>query len=181
MDSAPIIPAASPAIIDVPIADFRKAMRELAGAVSVITISHGKDRTGLVATSVSSFSAEPPRIITCISRTSSSWALLSEVRRFGVNFMREGEHAIARRFSGFGGEKGNDRYAGAEWLTLPTGTQVLKDAMVSIDCTVEEALERHDHSIVIGRVESIRICDIGTPLLWFKSTFYKMGGPVVNG
>jgi flavin reductase (DIM6/NTAB) family NADH-FMN oxidoreductase RutF len=167
-------------IVDVPIADFRQAMRELAGAVSIITVGNQTNRTGFVATSVSSFSAEPPRIILCISRTSSSWAVLSETRRFGVNFMREGEDAIASRFTGFGGQKGNERYAGADWLTLPSGTQVLKDALASIDCSVEEALERHDHAIIIGIVESIRICDHGSPLLWFKSKFYKMGDQVAK-
>ncbi|WP_218859052.1 flavin reductase family protein [Mucilaginibacter sp. E4BP6] len=155
-------------------------MRELAGAVSIITVGDEYNRTGFVATSVSSFSAEPPRIILCISLTSSSWAVLSKTHRFGVNFMREGEDAIASRFTGFGGIKGEARYEGAEWIGLPTGTQVLKDALASIDCTLEESLERHDHAIVIGKVESIRICDQGSPLLWFKSKFYSMGGPVVT-
>jgi flavin reductase (DIM6/NTAB) family NADH-FMN oxidoreductase RutF len=166
--------------IEVPVPEFRQAMRELAGAVSIITVGDENNKTGFVATSVSSFSAEPPRVILCISRTSSSWAVLSESHRFGVNFIREGEDALANRFTGFGGIKGQARYVGAEWITLPTGTQVLKDALASIDCTVEESLERHDHAIVIGKVESIRVCDMGNPLLWFKSKFYTMGVPVAK-
>jgi flavin reductase (DIM6/NTAB) family NADH-FMN oxidoreductase RutF len=180
MDNTTAVQNPAPTIVDVPIADFRQAMRELAGAVTIITVGNETNRTGFVATSVSSFSAEPPRIILCINRTSSSWAVLSQTHRFGVNFMREGEDAIASRFTGFGGQKGNDRYAGANWVTLPSGTQVLKDALASIDCSVEEALERHDHAIIIGVVQSIRTCDHGSPLLWFKSKFYKMGGPIVN-
>lgn len=174
------IQVAAATSIDVAPGDFRQAMRELVGAVCVITVGNETNRTGFVATSVSSFSADPPRIILCISRTSSSWAVLSETKRFGVNFMREGEDDIAMRFTGFGGQKGNDRYIGGNWISLPTGAQVLKDALVSIDCTVEESLDRHDHSIVIGRVESIRVCDHGSPLLWFKSKFYTMGGPIVH-
>jgi len=179
MDNNTDVPnKAAPVAIEVAADDFRKAMRELAGAISVITVGNGNNRTGFVATSVSSFSAEPPRIILCISLTSSSWAVLSESNRFGVSFIREGAQGIASRFAGFGGIKGVERYSGADWIDLPSGTQVLKDALVSIDCSVEESLQRHDHAIVIGIVNSIRVCDHGSPLLWFKSKYYKMGGPL---
>ena len=53
-------------VAEVPSADFRQAMRELAGAISVVTVADSRERTGFVATSVSSFSADPPRLIVCI-------------------------------------------------------------------------------------------------------------------
>ena len=49
-------------------ADFKLSMRHLAGAVSVITVGDGEDRTGFTATSVSSFSAERPSVIVSVSR-----------------------------------------------------------------------------------------------------------------
>lgn len=51
---------------------FKTAMRHLAGAVAVITTGAGEARTGFTATSVSSFSMEPPTLIVCLNRTSSS-------------------------------------------------------------------------------------------------------------
>jgi flavin reductase (DIM6/NTAB) family NADH-FMN oxidoreductase RutF len=44
--------------VDVPL--FRSTLRQLAGAVGVITAGFGETRAGLTATSVTSFSAEPP-------------------------------------------------------------------------------------------------------------------------
>ncbi|PWV51555.1 flavin reductase family protein [Chitinophaga sp. S165] len=161
--------------MDVPAAEFRKALRELTGAVSVITVGNAEDRTGFVATSVSSFSTDPPSLILCINKTSSSRETLLKSGRFGVNFMKDQHADIADRFIGIGGIKGNDRYTGAEWITLPSGTQVLKEALASIECIVEETLDRHDHTIVIGKVESIRMCNNGKPLLWFQSTYYHIG------
>ena len=52
--------------------DFRSAMRHLAGGVSVITVGRGKDITGMMVTSVSSLSVEPPALIVSINRESSS-------------------------------------------------------------------------------------------------------------
>jgi len=167
--------------VDVAAEEFKQAMRELAGAISIITVSNGVEKTGFVATSVSSFSADPPRVIFCISRTSSSWDILRNTEHFGINFMRESEKAIASRFIGTGGIKGADRYAGADWITLPSGTQVLKNALASIDCTIEEVLERHDHAIIIGKVKHIRICDCGLPLLWFKSQYHAIGNLLTDG
>ena len=44
-------------------ADFRAAMRQLTGGVSVITVGRGKDITGMTVTSVSSLSVDPPSLI----------------------------------------------------------------------------------------------------------------------
>jgi flavin reductase (DIM6/NTAB) family NADH-FMN oxidoreductase RutF len=180
-NSIPDVPMqASQSSVDaeLPASEFRRAMRELAGAVSVVTVGIAPDRTGFVATSVSSFSSQPPRLIICMDRTSSSSKALSKYGRFGVNFMRDTDAVIADRFAGFGGEKGEERYAGAEWVTLATGTQVLRYALASIDCTVEETLDRHDHTIVLGKVESIRICEEGRPLLWFQAKYHGLGDPL---
>ena len=66
---------------------FRQAMRRLAGGVSVITVGSGADRTGFTATSVTSFSAEPPRLLVCVNREASSWSTLTDYRSFGVNLL----------------------------------------------------------------------------------------------
>ncbi|RBQ07851.1 flavin reductase family protein [Pedobacter miscanthi] len=155
--------------------NFRQAMRELTGAVCVITVGKGDSKTGFVATSVSSFSAEPPVLILCIDKSSSSWNSLRETARFGVNFMRDEDWAVADRFAGFGGIKGKDRYEGTKWMELPSGTQVLENALATIDCSVEETIDRHDHIIVLGRVEHIRQCANSKPLLWFRSKYHILG------
>ena len=57
---------ATETVVELPAAEFRHA-----GAISVVTVGDEQERTGFVATSVSSFSAEPPRLILCIDRSSS--------------------------------------------------------------------------------------------------------------
>ena len=48
--------------------DFRGAMRQLTGGVSVITAGRGKDISGMTVTSVSSLSVDPPTLIVSINR-----------------------------------------------------------------------------------------------------------------
>jgi flavin reductase (DIM6/NTAB) family NADH-FMN oxidoreductase RutF len=132
--------------------DFRRAMRQLAGGVSVITVGRGNDITGMTVTSVSSLSIDPPTLIVSINRESSSWPLLRQHGFFGVNILTADQLDIAERFTGKGGLKGADRFTGAQWVAGVSGVPLLVDALAAVDCEVEEIIERHSHAIVIGRV-----------------------------
>jgi len=154
---------------------FRKAMRELAGGVAVVTVGHGGDRTGFTATSVSSLSAEPPRLLVSINRASSSWETLERYRNFGVSVLRVGHQGLADRFAGLGGLRGSERYRGANWMKLSDdGAEILQDALAGIDCVVEEILQLHGHAIVVGRVRGIRIQAEGQPLLYWQGAYRQI-------
>ncbi len=145
---------------------FRATFRRLVGGVSVITTGTGASRTGLTATSVSALSAEPPTLTVNINRTSSTWGVLAREGRFGVNFIGTDQKAVAERFSGFGGLKGVGRYQGADWTTAVTGAPLLVGALAALDCEVEEAIERHSHIILIGRIRATLLGDAAGALLY---------------
>jgi flavin reductase (DIM6/NTAB) family NADH-FMN oxidoreductase RutF len=154
---------------------FRKAMRELAGGVAVVTVGQGPDRTGFTATSVESLSAEPPRVLVSISENSSSWKQLKKYPPFGVNILRADHEGLADQFAGRGGLHGPDRYRGANWTTLSTdGAAILDDALAGLDCIVEEILLRHGHAIVIGQVRAIRTRADGQPLLYWQGAYQQI-------
>jgi flavin reductase (DIM6/NTAB) family NADH-FMN oxidoreductase RutF len=131
---------------------FRNAMRQLTGGVSVITAGKGRDISGMTVTSVSSLSVDPPSLIVSLNRESSSWQLVKHYGFFGVNILTSDHVDIAERFTGKGGLKGAERFAGAQWTTRASGVPLLADALAAIDCEVEDVVERHSHAIVIGRV-----------------------------
>ena len=56
--------------------EFRNAMRAFVGNCSLITTGTGEAATGLIVTSAISLSAEPPLLLACINRSSSSWPVL---------------------------------------------------------------------------------------------------------
>ena len=67
--------------------DFRGAMRQLTGGVSVVTAGRGGDISGMAVTSVSSLSVDPPALIVSVNRNASSWPLLKRYGFFGVNIL----------------------------------------------------------------------------------------------
>lgn len=142
--------------IPVSSAEFRGAMRHLAGGVSVITAGRGKDIAGMTVTSVTSLSIDPPTLLVSINRDASSFPLIRRHGAFGVNILAADQLDVAERFAGKGGLKGAERFAGARWVTAVSGVPLLVGALAAVDCEVEEIVERHSHGIVIGRVRDIR-------------------------
>jgi len=151
--------------------DFRDAMRALVGHCSVITVGDGEWASGLVVTSAISLSAEPPLLLACVNRSSSSAPLLQEFGRFGWSSLGAAHQAVAERFSGFGGIRGAARYEGAEWETAVTGARLLKGAPSAFDCTVEEMIERATHFILIGRVRAIRTTPGAGALVYWNGAY----------
>jgi flavin reductase (DIM6/NTAB) family NADH-FMN oxidoreductase RutF len=151
--------------------DFRNAMRQLTGGVSVITTGRGRDISGMTVTSVSSLSVDPPALIVSINREASSWPLVKRYGFFGVNILTSDQIDIAERFTGKGGLKGADRFAGARWTTRASGVPLLEDALAAIDCEVEDVVERHSHAIVIGRVLDVAVSARTAALAYWQGRY----------
>lgn len=156
-------------------ANFRAALRHLAGGVCVITAGEGDQRTGLTATSVSALSAEPPTVMFGLNRSSSSYAVLRQHGRFAVNLLSAEQKQVADRFAGRGGEAGPARYDGAAWTQGGGGALLLQGALASLACDVEETIERHSHAIVIGRVREIRLGGADAALLYWRGDYERLG------
>ena len=156
---------------EVTASDFRNAMRQLTGGVSVITTGRGRDISGMTVTSVSSLSVDPPSLIVSLNRESSSWPLVKRYGFFGVNILTSDQIDIAERFTGKGGLKGADRFTGARWTTRASGVPLLVGALAAIDCEVEDIVERHSHAIVIGRVLDVAVSARTAALAYWQGRY----------
>jgi 3-hydroxy-9,10-secoandrosta-1,3,5(10)-triene-9,17-dione monooxygenase reductase component len=152
---------------------LKDAMRQMAGGVSVITAGLDDERTGLTVISAASLSLSPPAMIVCINKDASAIPVIRLRRHFCVNALAVHHRAVADRFAGRGGVKGAERYADAQWSRLATGALALDDALASIDCEVEELLERHSHVIAIGAVRAVRTRP-GEPLVYGQGRYASL-------
>ncbi|HXT07847.1 MAG TPA: flavin reductase family protein [Roseiarcus sp.] len=150
--------------------EYRQAMRAFATGVAIIACGRGVERAGCVATAVASLSLAPPSLIVNLQRDGSTYRRLRLSDGFSVNFLKPEQQALARRFSG--GAPAGERFAEGAWIEGATGAPALADALASLDCRVEEILERHTHAIVIGRVAAARSSE-GPALLHFRGRFER--------
>ncbi|WEZ85005.1 flavin reductase family protein [Rhizobium sp. 32-5/1] len=153
--------------------NLKQALRRLGGGVSIVTAGEGDVRSGATVTSATALSVDPPRMLVSLNRTSSTWPVVERFRHFAVNVVGSEHQGLANRFAGIGGVKGVERYLGTEWTRLASGAPVLEDAVAALDCEVEEAIERHSHVIIIGRVLTIRLGH-GNSLLYQNGRYHSV-------
>jgi flavin reductase (DIM6/NTAB) family NADH-FMN oxidoreductase RutF len=145
-----------------PVADvFRDAMAGLCSGVAVLTARRPDgDPCGLVATSVSAYSAAPPSVLTSIGHTSRCHHALAECDHFGVHLLSADQEAIAHVFASLA----EDKFEGVEW-TWDDDVPHIGGALAYLRCRRSELFELYDHSILIGDVIDGRR-DPGEPLVY---------------
>ena len=138
----------------VPSSDYTQAMGQHVASVCVITTSLGAQRHGLTATAVSSVSAQPPRLLVCVNRSSFTHAKIGEAGVFCVNVLSESQDIVAKAFAGMLGPR-VDRFGVAEWTTLRTGAPALVGAAAVFDCVIGDRLEQSTHTVFFGDVVGV--------------------------
>ncbi len=152
-------------------AAFRHSMRQLAGAVTVIATGSAGVRFGLTATAICSLSDDPPTLLACVNRSASAHDVIQKNRAFTVNLLSGDQAAVAGRFAGRAGLKGEARFEGATWITLSTGAPILQDALAAFDCRVTQEHVFATHTIFIGQVVAAVARENADPLIYIRGTF----------
>ncbi len=143
--------------------DFRKAMRTLSSAVSIVSTVSDNRRFGMTATSVCSLSMDPPTLLVCINQSASLHHPVLNTGRFCINILHATHLELAQTFSRRGVE---DRFAQGNWQVDDHGVPFIGDAQASVFCTVEETYRHRTHSIVAGAVYRVAVRDTVHPLLY---------------
>lgn len=151
---------------------FKLGMRGLAAAVNIVTAAHAGHRYGMTATAVCSVSAEPPTILACINKSTSTHAVIGKSEAFCVNVLRAEDRELSSAFSG--AQTGESRFKLRDWTRLATGSPVLIDALVSFDCRVVRSLSHGTHTVFFGEVEQLMFGKKGKPLLYAEGQYARL-------
>lgn len=152
---------------------FRSVMRRLAGGVSIITAGKNDDITGMTVTSLTSLSADPPRLLVSINRQASAFALIERYRLFGVNILGSDQQELAARFSN-ARLKGKERFEGTQWSPGPAGMPLLGQSLATVECQVEEIIERHSHGLIVGRLLSFDLSHRLSGLVYWNGQYVEI-------
>ena len=131
---------------------FRQALRNIAGAVSIVTSGNAPERHGLTVTAGCSLSVEPSNVLVCINKSAGAHDTIMRTKAFGWNILARDHRELARKFAGMDGSKGDERFNDDEWTDLATGAPILMDALCSFDCRVIGIHPVATHTVFIGAV-----------------------------
>lgn len=148
--------------------EFKQGMRHLAAAVNVISVMEKNEPRGILATAVCSVCADPPTLLVCLNRNSSTHSSVRNNGRFCVSILDERQHGTAWHFMT---SHASERFVDGEWDTLATGAPAIRSALVNFDCEVDSALDVGTHTIYLGRVIAIRRAGAGFPLMYHDGNY----------
>jgi 3-hydroxy-9,10-secoandrosta-1,3,5(10)-triene-9,17-dione monooxygenase reductase component len=160
-----------PDVIGPDAASFRSVLGHFATGITVITAMDGDEPVGLAANSFTSVSLDPPLVLFCAAKSSTTWPRIERAGHFTVNVLDEHQEPISQLFA----TRGADRFGQTQWHVGASGP-ILDDVHAFLDCTLEQVVEAGDHVIVVGRVLDLGLTADAGPLLFYQGRYGRLLG-----
>ncbi|WP_028605706.1 flavin reductase family protein [Ottowia thiooxydans] len=158
---------------EVTIDEFRAAMRSLPGGISIVTTGAGEEASGIVVSSLTSISAEPPLICFFINQESSCYPTLVKSGYFAANVLGQGHSDVMDAF--LRRPQGRERFTVGRWREGHERVLVLEDALASMECDTVFTQQIGTHRMVVGKIRRTR-CESSVPLVHFNSHTHLLAG-----
>jgi flavin reductase (DIM6/NTAB) family NADH-FMN oxidoreductase RutF len=127
---------------------------------------------------VTQVSFEPPLVVVGVKTDSGAHALIKETRAFALNVLGKGQGPVAFTFFKPAEKKG-DTISGEPYRPGSTGSPILTNTPAFVECTLEDTVEKGDHSVFVGRVVDAGVAKspegrADDATLWLKDLGDKM-------
>lgn len=150
---------------------FKEVFSQLASGVCVVTFWRGGRLHGFTATSVTSVSLNPLRVLFCVSQASESHSWLASGSVLGISILKAEQRALSDRFArkvAFGA------YDDVRIADSAHQAPLLEGALGHITAAVAEMIPSGDHTIVLCDVTSAHAESDGAPLLYCRRTYHSL-------
>ena len=123
---------------------FRDALGLFATGVCLVTLVDEQGRaTAITVNSFASVSLDPPLVLWSLQKDADVYAQYVNAERFAIAVLSIGNN----------------------------GAPLINDALVNFECSLEQALDGGDHTILLGRVTRVVEACEGPPLLFFSGRY----------
>lgn len=136
------------------------------GVTVVTTMEDGKPR-GLAVNAYSSISLEPPLVMVCVQKTSSTYPALFGSTHLGINILSREQKDTVSTFA----SKSSDKFADIEWHQGPEGSPLIDSSSAMIEAEIRERFQAKTHTIFVCRVRHAEGTDI-EPMVYKAGRFY---------
>jgi 3-hydroxy-9,10-secoandrosta-1,3,5(10)-triene-9,17-dione monooxygenase reductase component len=148
-------------------AAIRTVVGHYATGVAIITAIDGDEPVGMACNSFTSVSLDPPLVLFCAAKSSTTWPRIQAGQKWAANILDEDGEEVCRLFA----QKGADRFAHLSYTTGRTGAPLLDDALAFVDCETVAEHDAGDHVIVVGRALELGYASEGKPLLFYRGGY----------
>ena len=139
----------------------------ITGVTVVTTIGEDGKPRGLAANSYASVSLEPPLVLVCVQKTTSTYSSLFKSTHLGINIMSNEQRGTVGVFAG----KGDDKFATIDWHEGPNGSPLIDGSAASIEAEIKERHQAKTHTVFIAKVTHAELNDV-QPMVYKAGRFF---------
>ena len=156
-------------------ASLGAALSAWPGAVTLLTVTDGRDDIGTTVSSFCPVSADPPLVLASLIAAAYPAEVLSRLSLFAVTLLATGQRMLAGRFAAAG-------RPGARLLLdgVPhhrgerSGALIPDGGLAAFECEVTERVPAGDHLLLIARVLAVPyVAETGEPLIRFRGGYLR--------
>ena len=166
-DASPVV--ASP--VGEPDPELMKGFnRQFVTGVTVVSTMDGEKARGLAVNAYCSISLDPPLVMVCVQRTSSTWPALFRANHLGVNVLGRDQHDVVSVFA----SKDPDKFARVDWEPGPHGSPLVTGSAAMLEAEIQERFQAKTHTIFVCRVRHAEVND-QEPMVYKAGKFFDGG------
>jgi flavin reductase (DIM6/NTAB) family NADH-FMN oxidoreductase RutF len=154
---------------------YREALEAWPGAVTLLTITDGRDDIGTTVSAFCPVSAEPPLVLVSLIAGSYPAEVLSRLVWFAVTVLADGQRALAGRFAAAGRPGARLLLDGiAHSRGSASGALIPEGGLVAFECEVISRVPAGDHLLLIAQVHTVPyLAEAGRPLIRFRGGYLR--------
>lgn len=156
---------------------FRQVLGHFATGIAIITASQAGEPVGFSCQSFAALSLDPPLVLFCPARTSSTWPRIELAGFFCANVLTAEQGDLATLF----GRSRPDRFDGIEWVPDANGSPIIDGVLTWIGCQIIDVHTIGDHYVVVGQVLELGECGPDRPLLFYRGRYGTSAVPAAEG
>lgn len=169
--ATPLASLQETAIAEVSATEMREALSKAITPVTILATDGPSGRAGVTCSAVCSVCDTPPTILVCVNRNSFANGVIKANGILTVNWLSADQSELSQLFAGVGGLSMPERFANGQWGTLASGAPYCKEAMMTLDCRVSDAIEVGTHSLIFARVIATIKADDRHPLAYYQRAY----------
>ncbi|MFD8159373.1 flavin reductase [Streptomyces malaysiensis] len=147
----------------------RGVHRKFITGVTVVTCDDDGTPRGLAVNAFASISLDPPMVLVCVQRTSTTHPALHRATHLGINILAADQLDVAKTFA----SKADDKFAGLSWTRGEFGAPLIDRSCAQLEVEIGERLEAGSHTVFTGRVVAARHEELA-PLVYSGGGFFDI-------
>jgi flavin reductase (DIM6/NTAB) family NADH-FMN oxidoreductase RutF len=127
---------------------MKQVNRQFVTGVTVVTVMDGDRPRGLAVNAFANISLDPPTVMVCVQRTSSTYECLFRASHLAINILSTDQLDVVNRFA----SKAADKFEGLDWTPNRFGSPIIARSSAHMEVEIRERLQASTHTVFICRV-----------------------------